>query len=566
MDGTFGRLIVAQGGGPEREFELGKAVVTLGRGLTSDVVLADTRASRLHAQIECSDSGCQIVDLGSSNGTRLNGVAVQRAALRPGDTLTLGSSRLRYESSRPQPGALEETRIDSAADVALSMEHAVLPVSLRQLTTPHLIVFFGEETWEVPLDGSERVTVGRSAENEVVIEHPSVSRHHAEVVRRHDSWLLRDLGSSNGTWFRGHRVEELALHEGDTFRAGQAQIVFKAGQDALELTMADETLARIPTRRPIVFVPGMMGSELWLGNERVWPSVKTLLTNPEMYRLPSPVPLETRGIVDELVIVPNLIKQDQYNRLGDYLVEELGYRRGVDFFEFAYDWRQDVRASAQKLAQFVDELPTPLSVTMVAHSLGTQISRYYIERLGGKARVERAMLMGGPHMGSIKALTTVLLGPKVLPLGLLGERLRQVVLTFPATYQVLPTYACGVDQNGARINFLDYEGWLGEDYRPFLRATRDFRRELGSRASVPTISIFGYSINTITGVTVRRTAAGDVADVTYETEPRGDSSVLESSAVLPGTEIHPVQQYHGSLFVDNDVKMRLKLELARQLG
>jgi hypothetical protein len=46
-------------------------------------------------------------------------------------------------------------------------------------------------------------------------------------------------------------------------------------------------------------------------------------------------------------------------------------------------------------------------------------------------------------------------------------------------------------------------------------------------------------------------------------EPSGDSSVPERSAVLPQTEIHPVQQYHGTLFNDNDVKMRLKLELLR---
>ncbi len=40
--------------------------------------------------------------------------------------------------------------------------------------------------------------------------------------------------------------------------------------------------------------------------------------------------------------------------------------------------------------------------------------------------------------------------------------------------------------------------------------------------------------------------------------------MLEHSAYLPGSEIHPVHQHHGSLFVDNDVKMRLKLELMRR--
>jgi hypothetical protein len=39
--------------------------------------------------------------------------------------------------------------------------------------------------------------------------------------------------------------------------------------------------------------------------------------------------------------------------------------------------------------------------------------------------------------------------------------------------------------------------------------------------------------------------------------------VPESSAILKGSEIHPVRQYHGALYTDNDVKMRLRLELTR---
>jgi hypothetical protein len=57
-----------------------------------------------------------------------------------------------------------------------------------------------------------------------------------------------------------------------------------------------------------------------------------------------------------------------------------------------------------------------------------------------------------------------------------------------------------------------------------------------------------------------------MSDIVYKTELNGDNSVLERSAVLSGREIHPVQQHHGSLFVDNDVKMRLKVELARQFS
>jgi pimeloyl-ACP methyl ester carboxylesterase len=321
-------------------------------------------------------------------------------------------------------------------------------------------------------------------------------------------------------------------------------------------------MVRLPVRRPVIFVPGLMGSELWRGNERVWPSVRNMLTHPEIFRYPSEVPLEPRGIVDELVIVPNLIKQDQYNRLGDYMVEELGYERGKDFFEFAYDWREDVRASARHLARLVEALSSSQPITIMAHSLGTLVSRYYVERLGGSRRVERLVLMGGPHLGTLKGLTALLIGPHVLPFGLLGEKLRRVIATFPANYQILPTYASGVDQNGKGINLLEEEGWVPEDKLPLLRMAREFRKELGMRTSVPTLSVFGYGIKTIASVSVHR-ENGVWSHITYGTEPKGDNGILEQSAVLPGTEIHPVQQYHGSLFVDNDVKMRLKMELAR---
>ena len=58
-------------------------------------------------------------------------------------------------------------------------------------------------------------------------------------------------------------------------------------------------------------------------------------------------------------------------------------------------------------------------------------------------------------------------------------------------------------------------------------------------------------------------ALGKITKVDYRSERNGDSTILEFSTVLEGSEIHPVQQYHGSLFVDNDVKMRLKVELTR---
>jgi hypothetical protein len=166
-------------------------------------------------------------------------------------------------------------------------------------------------------------------------------------------------------------------------------------------------------------------------------------------------------------------------------------------------------------------------------------------------------------MGSVKILTSMLIAPNVLPFGLMGERLRQVVMSFPSTYQIIPNYSCGVDQNDRKINFLEDESWVPKEYIPLLRSGREFRKELGKRASFPSVSIFGYGIKTIASVQLQRDKDGKINDIAYSTLPSGDSTILEKSAVLDGSDIHPVQQYHGSLFVDNDVKMRLKLELTR---
>jgi hypothetical protein len=110
------------------------------------------------------------------------------------------------------------------------------------------------------------------------------------------------------------------------------------------------------------------------------------------------------------------------------------------------------------------------------------------------------------------------------------------------------------------------ESWLAEAQRPHLQNARAFRQELGPHSSIPSISVFGYGLKTITNIAVRTDSRGQWKKVDFSLEESGDGTVPETSAVLEGSEIHPVCQYHGSLYTDNDVMMRLKLELTRGLG
>ena len=91
-------------------------------------------------------------------------------------------------------------------------------------------------------------------------------------------------------------------------------------------------------------------------------------------------------------------------------------------------------------------------------------------------------------------------------------------------------------------------------------------RELPPASSVSTVCIFGYGLKTPSRVRLEKTATGDWRRLEVARESSGDTVVPEASAVLEGAEIHPVRQPHGSLHVDNDVKMRLKVELTRPYG
>jgi hypothetical protein len=191
------------------------------------------------------------------------------------------------------------------------------------------------------------------------------------------------------------------------------------------------------------------------------------------------------------------------------------------------------------------------------------VSRYFIEKLGGKNVIERLILLGAPNDGVPFAMYTLFKGPDFLPFGLLGERMREVLSTFPSAYQILPTVDCVFDQNDQPIKIFEDHTWLPEEQRPFLQRAAEFRRELGNSSSVPAVSIFGYGLETVNKVRVQRNKKGIWENLELDIQTNGDDRIPKGSAILQNSEIHPVQQHHGKLFVDNDVRMRLKVELMR---
>ena len=72
-------------------------------------------------------------------------------------------------------------------------------------------------------------TVGRAADNALVLDDDFISGHHA-VIRRHDgAWWVADAGSTNGTWANDQKVDRpVAIKSGDTLRFGRLRVRFEA--------------------------------------------------------------------------------------------------------------------------------------------------------------------------------------------------------------------------------------------------------------------------------------------------------------------------------------------------
>jgi len=84
--------------GSDRQIVLDGRPLTIGRATDNDLVLGDSRVSRHHARLQGRRGTLVLTDLGSSNGTRVNGITVQEVVLGPGDRIQLGDSILVVDS------------------------------------------------------------------------------------------------------------------------------------------------------------------------------------------------------------------------------------------------------------------------------------------------------------------------------------------------------------------------------------------------------------------------------------------------------------------------------------
>ena len=98
-------LFVIQGADQGKRFEFKSSPVALGRDNSNAIRLHDTEVSRRHAELRQEDEAYRIVDLGSANGTYVNGQLIDQALLHSGDRLQLGQTVMLFNEGGRAPGA-----------------------------------------------------------------------------------------------------------------------------------------------------------------------------------------------------------------------------------------------------------------------------------------------------------------------------------------------------------------------------------------------------------------------------------------------------------------------------
>ena len=197
-DDAFGAPVVklpmiVDANGKEQPVRPGDNVI----GREADISIADGRVSRRHALLASANGQITIEDLGSTNGTKVDGAALtagEKRVLKGGETVSLGGMEVRLA----MPG---EASANATAVFASNRTAAIAAAPKRETAPATLIGPDGEKPLRAGVS-----TLGRKADNDVVVPDSYVSGRHGQLEVTEQGVFLTDLGSSNGTFLNGAKL------------------------------------------------------------------------------------------------------------------------------------------------------------------------------------------------------------------------------------------------------------------------------------------------------------------------------------------------------------------------
>jgi pSer/pThr/pTyr-binding forkhead associated (FHA) protein len=260
------KLIIEDDEGKTTVVPLIRDEITIGRKEGNTIRLTERNVSRRHAKLVKQNGALFIEDLNSYNGIKVNGNKIAgRVAVTEGDRIQIGdyvlglklegiaveaapsaaapapapapSSDMARTMELPRPSEAP-TGVIEVEDAKEELEAAVPPPAKAPAAAASpegagrlvcVSTNFPGKEWM--LDRSLSV-IGRTEDNDVVINHRSISRHHARIVEENGRYTIIDLQSSNGVRVNGEEYGKVELRRGDLVDLGHVRLRFVApGED-----------------------------------------------------------------------------------------------------------------------------------------------------------------------------------------------------------------------------------------------------------------------------------------------------------------------------------------------
>lgn len=273
-------LFVVDGKG--NRLEVNRELIA-GREVGCDLLLDEGRCSRKHARLQPSPGGILVTDLGSSNGTFINGNRIESGIAKAGDELGFDTAKYKVEGLAPPQAPSDVTTIVPPTSISPTIPAPPKPPQAVEAEKPKPMTDSGEPqkgAWWAPKDegpegtllmqpgmaaqqaavegtqvmaalsatepslvgisgsvkgksfklNGDRWKIGRDAgECDVVLDDAGVSAFHAQIINEGATWKLINLMSSNGSFVNGQRVQTAYLNSGDRLQFGATEFVFNLG-------------------------------------------------------------------------------------------------------------------------------------------------------------------------------------------------------------------------------------------------------------------------------------------------------------------------------------------------
>ena len=192
--------------------------VTVGRTPDNDIVVNHPLVSRRHLTLQWRQTGWMLADAGSTNGFFLDGRRLHEIPVTAPLRVMLGD-------------AVAGPVVDVVLDGPVAPSGGFLTPSLRD--APHLQslqhnIGGGGPVAAPPVAGA--ASIGRTHDNDIVVNDVLASRHHARLLATGQGLILEDLGSVNGTYVNGQRITSQPVGEGAVVTIGNTDLVVSGGR------------------------------------------------------------------------------------------------------------------------------------------------------------------------------------------------------------------------------------------------------------------------------------------------------------------------------------------------